>query len=54
MEILTNEILNQTIGEMSDRTRNKIASQDKIYQQDEKDLEELAQRYIELDLPKRG
>ena len=53
VELLTREILNQTIGEAIDNTRNKLCAADEIYQQDEKDLEELSRRYLELNIPKQ-
>lgn len=41
MDLLTREVLNQTIAEAIDATRNKICAEDEIFQQDEKDLDEL-------------
>ena len=51
MDMLTREILNQSIAEAIDATRNKICAEDEVYQQDEKDLDELTKRFMELDLP---
>ena len=34
MDLLTREILNQSIAEAIDATRNKICAEDEIYQQD--------------------
>lgn len=53
MEILTREILNQTVGETIDKTRDKLCLLDETFQQDEKDLDELTKRYMELNLPKK-
>ena len=39
------------IAEAIDATRNKICAEDEVYQQDEKDLDELTKRFMELDLP---
>ncbi|MGN8946303.1 hypothetical protein ACTNEF_14630 [Bariatricus sp. HCP28S3_E4] len=50
MDLLTREVLNQTIAEAIDETRNKICAEDEIYQHAEKDLDELAVRFMELDL----
>ena len=51
MDLLTREVLNQTIAEAIDATRNKICAEDEIFQQDEKDLDELTKRVMDLDLP---
>ena len=51
MDMLAREILNQSIAEAIDATRNKICAEDEVYQQDEKDLDELTKRFMELDLP---
>ena len=51
MDLLTREILNQSIAEAIDATRNKICAEDEIFQQDEKDLDELTKRVMDLDLP---
>ena len=51
MDLLTREVLNQTIAEAIDTTRNKICAEDEIFQQDEKDLDELTKRVMDLDLP---
>ena len=51
MDLLTREILNQTIAEAIDATREKNCAEDEIYQQDEQDLDELTVRFMELDLP---
>ena len=51
MDLLTREVLNQTIAEAIDATREKICAEDEIYQQDEKDLDVLTVRFMELDLP---
>ena len=51
MDLLTREVLNQTIAEAIDATRNKICAEDEIFQQDEKDLDELTKRFMDLDLP---
>ena len=51
MDLLTREILNQSIAEAIDATRNKICAEDEVYQQDEKDLDELTKRFMNLDLP---
>ena len=49
MDLLTREVLNQTIAEAIDATRNKICAEDEIFQQDEKDLDELTKRVMDLD-----
>ena len=51
MDLLTREVLNQTIAEAIDETRNKICAEDEIFQQDEKNLDELSKRFMDLDLP---
>ena len=48
MDLLTREVLNQTIAEAIDATRNKICAEDEIFQQDEKDLDEFIQESGEL------
>lgn len=48
MDLLTREVLNQTIAEAIDATREKICAEDEIYQQDEKDLDELTVRFMDL------
>ena len=50
MDLLTREVLNQTIAEAIDETRNKICAEDEVYKQDEKDLDELTKRFMNLDL----
>lgn len=50
MDLLTREILNQSIAEAIDATRNKICAEDEVYKQDEKDLDELTKRFMNLDL----
>lgn len=35
MDMLTREILNQSIAEAIDATRNNICAEDEVYQQDE-------------------
>ena len=51
MDLLTREILNQSIAEAIDATRNKICAEDEIFQQDEKDLDELRRRVMDVDRP---
>ena len=48
MDLLTREVLNQTIAEAIDATREKICAEDEIFQQDEKDLDEFIQESGEL------
>ena len=43
--------MNQTIAEAIDATRKNICAEDEIYQQDEKDVDELTKRFMDLDLP---
>ena len=50
MDLLTREILNQTIAEAIDATRDKICAEDGIFQQDEKDLDEFTKKFMNLDL----
>ena len=51
MDLFSREILNQSLAEAIDATRNKICAEDEVYQQDEKDLDELTRRFRNLDLP---
>ena len=51
MDLFSREILNQSLAEAIDATRNKICTEDEVYQQDEKDLDELTRRFRNLDLP---
>lgn len=51
MDLFSREILNQSLAEAIDATRNKICAEDEVYQQDEKDLDELTRKFKNLDLP---
>ena len=51
MDLFSREILNQSLAEAIDATRNKICAEDEVYQQDEKDLDKLTRRFRNLDLP---
>ena len=54
MDLLTKEMLSQTIGEAIDNTRNKISLADETFQQDEKNLDELTKMFMKLDLPEHA
>lgn len=50
MELLTQDLIEKSVGELMDQTRDQMMKEDKIHLQDEADLSALEERYLALTL----
>ncbi|MGN0466710.1 MAG: hypothetical protein ACI4F9_10240 [Lachnospiraceae bacterium] len=50
MNLFIRKIMNQIIAEDINVTRDKICAEDEMFQQDEKDLDKLTKRFMDLNL----
>lgn len=52
MDKIIEQLLNEGLEQLKDKTRKELALSDEIYKRDSEDERELRQRYIDLDLSK--
>lgn len=52
MDKIIDQLLNEGLEQLMDKTRKELALSDEIYKRDGKDERELRKRYIDLDLSK--